>query len=70
MLDDEAYVRNWLVKNGYLEQKEIPFEYRYSYKEEKIREKNRFFRKVENYKHDTSRKFSYGLNNTWKSIAV
>ena len=38
------------------------------YKEEKIREKNRFFRKVENYKHDTSRKFSYGLNNTWKSI--
>ncbi len=38
------------------------------YKEEKIREKNRFFRKVENYKHDTSRKFSYGLNNTWKSF--
>ena len=38
MLDDEAYVRNWLIKNGYLEQKEMPFEYRYSYKEEKIRE--------------------------------
>ena len=38
------------------------------YKEEKIRDKNRFFRKVENYKHDTSRKFSYGLNNTWKTI--
>ena len=38
------------------------------YKEEKIRDKNRFFRKVENYKHDTSRKFSYSLNNTWKTI--
>ena len=38
------------------------------YKEEKIRDKNRFFRKVENYKHDTSRKFSYSLNNCWKTI--
>ena len=38
------------------------------YKEEKIRDKNRFFRKVENYKHDTSRKFSYSLNNSWKTI--
>ena len=38
MLDDEAYVRNWLIKKGYLEQEEMPFEYRYSYKEEKIRE--------------------------------
>ena len=38
------------------------------YKEEKIRDKNRFFRKVENYKHDTSRKFNYSLNNTWKTI--
>ena len=38
MLDDEAYVRNWLIKNGYLKQEEMPFEYRHSYKEEKIRE--------------------------------
>tara|TARA_Y100001958_G_C21235841_1_gene562235 strand:- start:948 stop:2489 length:1542 start_codon:yes stop_codon:yes gene_type:complete len=36
------------------------------YKEEKIRDKNKFFRRVENYKHDTSRKFNHGLNNLWK----
>ena len=36
------------------------------YKEEKIRDKNRFFRRVENYKHDTSRKFNHGLSNIWK----
>ena len=28
--------------------------------------KNRFFRRVENYKYDTSRKFNHGLNNLWK----
>ena len=39
-----------------------------SYKAEKIKEKNKFFRKVENYKHDTKRRFNYGLNNLWKSI--
>ncbi len=37
------------------------------YKEEKIKDKNRFFRRVENYKYDTSRKFNHGLNNLWKS---
>ena len=37
------------------------------YKEEKIKDKNRFFRRVENYKHDTSRKLNHGLNNLWKS---
>ncbi len=36
------------------------------YKEEKIREKNRFLRLVENYKHDTSRKLNHGLNSVWK----
>ena len=41
MLDDEAYVRNWLIKKGYLKQEEMPFEYRYSYKEEKIREESK-----------------------------
>ena len=36
------------------------------YKEQKIKDKNRFLRQVENYKHDTSRKFNHGLNNIWK----
>ena len=36
------------------------------YKEEKIKDKNRFFRRVENYKHDTSRKVNHGLTNIWK----
>ncbi len=36
------------------------------YKEKKIRDKNRFIRRVENYKHDTSRKFNHGLSNIWK----
>ncbi len=36
------------------------------YKEEKIRDKNRFFRRVENYKYDTSRKFNHSVNNLWK----
>ena len=38
------------------------------YKEEKIKDKNRFLRKVENYKHDTTRKFSHGVNNLWKGL--
>ena len=37
-----------------------------NYKEEKIKDKNRFFRRVENYKHDTSRKLNHGVNNLWK----
>ena len=37
------------------------------FKEEKIKDKNRFFRRVENYKYDTSRKINHGLNNLWKS---
>ncbi len=37
------------------------------FKEEKIKDKNRFFRRVENYKYDTSRKFNHGVNNLWKS---
>ena len=40
------------------------------FKEEKIKDKNRFFRKVENYKYDTSRKFNHGLSNIWKSIGI
>ena len=40
------------------------------YKEEKIRDKNRFFRRVENYKHDTTRKFNHGLSNLWKGIGL
>ncbi len=38
------------------------------YKEEKIRDKNRFFRRVENYKYDTSRKVNHGISNIWKVI--
>ena len=38
------------------------------YKEEKIKEKNRFLRSVENYKHDTSRKFNHGLVSIWKGM--
>ena len=38
----------------------------YEYKEEKIKDKNRFFRRVENYKYDTSRKFTHGLSSLWK----
>ncbi len=39
-----------------------------NYKDEKIKEKNRLFRRVENYKHDTTRKFNSGLNSTWKNF--
>ena len=38
------------------------------FKEEKIKDKNRFFRRVENYKHDTSRKFNHGLNVLWRGM--
>ena len=38
------------------------------YKEEKIKDKNRFFRRVENYKHDTTRKVNHGINNLWKGF--
>ena len=36
------------------------------FKEEKIKDKNRFFRRVDNYKYDTSRKVNHGINNLWK----
>ncbi len=38
-----------------------------NYKEEKIKDKNRLLRRVENYKYDTSRKFNHGINNLWNS---
>ena len=41
-----------------------------NYKEEKIKDKNRFFRKLENYKHDTSRKVNHSINNLWKNIGI
>ena len=37
-----------------------------NYKQEKIKDKNRFFRRVENYKYDTSRKFNHGVSNLWR----
>ena len=39
-----------------------------NYKEEKIKDKNRFFRRVENYKHDTSRKVNHGINSLWRGF--
>ena len=36
------------------------------YKEEKIKDKNRLLRRVENYKYDTSRKVNHSLLNLWK----
>ena len=38
------------------------------YKEEKIKDKNRFFRRVQNYKYDSSRKFNHGLSNLWNGL--
>jgi Bax protein len=38
------------------------------YKEEKIKDKNRFFRRVENYKYDTSRKVNHGISSLWKGL--
>ncbi len=40
------------------------------YKEEKIKDKNRFFRKVENYKYDTSRKVNRGINTVIKGAGT
>ncbi len=40
------------------------------YKEEKIKDKNRFFRRVENYKYDTSRKVNHGINSIWRGIGT
>ena len=40
------------------------------YKEEKIKDKNRFFRRIENYKHDTTRKVNHGISNTWKGLGT
>ena len=36
------------------------------FKEEKIKDKNRFIRRVENYKYDTSRKVNHNISNLWK----
>ena len=40
------------------------------YKEEKIKDKNRFFRKVENYKYDTSRKVNRGISTVIKGAGT
>ena len=40
------------------------------FKEEKIKDKNKILRRVENYKYDTARKVNHGLNNLWKNIGV
>ena len=38
------------------------------YKEEKIKDKNRFIRRVENYKYDTTRKVNHGILNIWRGL--
>tara|TARA_B100001121_G_scaffold309343_1_gene335867 strand:+ start:1895 stop:3421 length:1527 start_codon:yes stop_codon:yes gene_type:complete len=40
------------------------------YKEEKIKDKNRIFRKIENYKYDTSRKVNHSIHNIWKGVGI
>ena len=40
------------------------------FKEEKIKDKNRFFRRVENYKHDTTRKVNHGILNIWRGLGT
>tara|TARA_B100001093_G_scaffold470894_1_gene492707 strand:- start:56 stop:1564 length:1509 start_codon:yes stop_codon:yes gene_type:complete len=39
-----------------------------NFKEEKIKDKNRLVRKVENYKYDTVRKFNYLIKSFWKNL--
>ena len=41
-----------------------------NYKEEKIKDKNRFIRKVENYKYDTSRKVNHSLQILWRGMGI
>ena len=41
-----------------------------STKKKKIKDKNRFFRRMENYKYDTSRKFNHSLSNLWKGAGI
>ncbi len=38
------------------------------YKEEKIKAKNRFFRRAENLKHDTKRNINRSINNLWSGL--
>ena len=49
-LDDEAYVRNWLIKKGYLEQEKMPFEENVEKLKEYIRENLRNWFKKEKWK--------------------
>ena len=38
------------------------------FRDDQIKAKNRFFRKTENFKHDTKRRISGNLKNIWKSL--
>ncbi len=40
------------------------------YKEEKIKDKNRFLRRIENFKHDSKRKINHSISSLWKAIGV
>ena len=38
------------------------------FKDEKIKEKNKFIRKIENYKYDSIRKFNFGIKTFWNNL--
>jgi len=40
------------------------------FKEEKIKDKNKILRRVENYKYDTARKVNHGLSSLWKNLGI
>ena len=49
MMDDEVYVRNWLIKNGYMDEEKLPFEENVEKIREYIRENLRNWFKKEKW---------------------
>ena len=49
MMNDEAYVRSWLIKNGYMEEEKMPFEENVKKLKEYIRESLRNWFKKEDW---------------------
>ena len=43
---------------------------KYKYKENKLKDKNRAIRKLENFKHDTNRKIGRAFKDTWKNLGL
>ena len=40
------------------------------FKEEKIKDKNRFLRRIENFKYDSARKVNHSISNLWKGLGI